>query len=103
MHATQRAVVTVGGGGIGTVGSIKVGVEGSRRLAHVGIGAAKDVVGTHALVRCAVAVEIAGEGLGQRVVRHHGVGTVLPLQLLQLLQHLLMPLAARGKQQGTKP
>ena len=92
-------VVAVGGGGVGTVGSIKIGIDGGGSLAHVGVGAAEDVVGAHALVGIAVAVEIPDKLLGQRVVLHHAVGTVHPLQLCELPEHLLMALAAGDKQQ----
>ncbi len=92
-------VVAVGGGGVGTVGSIKIGIDGGGSLPHVGVGAAEDIVGAHTLVGVAVAVEIADEGLGQRVVLHHAVGTVHALQLLQLPEHLLVVLAAGGEEQ----
>jgi len=41
----------------------------------------------------------AGLRQGQRVVVHHGVGTVLPLQLRELLEHLLVAMAAGRQEQ----
>ncbi len=92
-------VVAVNGGGVGTVGSIKIGIDGGGSLAHVGVGAAEDIVGAHALVGITVAVEIPDKVFGQRVVMHHAVGTVHALQLFKLPEHLLVTLAAGDKQQ----
>ena len=74
-------------------------VKGGGSLTHVSVCTSQDIVGAHALVGVTVAVEILGELLGQRVVLHHAVGTVHPLQLFQLPEHLLVALAAGGKEQ----
>ena len=58
---------------------------------------AQNVEQIEALVGGAVAVEVLHEVLGQRVVGHHGVGTVLPLQLLELGAHLTAVTRTGGK------
>ena len=81
-------VVAISSSSVSIVSSIEVGIEGCRSLTHVGVCPAEDIVGTHAFVGSAVAIEILHQLLGERVVGHYGVGTVLPLQLLELGAHL---------------
>ena len=81
-------VIAISSSSIGTIRSLQVCLKSSWSLPHIGIRPSEDIVGTHALVGRAVAVEVLHEMLGERVVGHHGVGTVLPLQLLELGAHL---------------
>ena len=88
IDTSQCAEVAVSSSGICLTSGIKVGIDGPWCFSHIGIRPPQNIVGTHALVGSAVAVEVLHEVLGQRVVGHHGVGTVLPLQLLELGAHL---------------
>ena len=88
MYPAQFGIVAICLCSIGTIRSLQVCLKSSRCLTHIRIRPAEDIVGTHALIGSAVAVEVLHELLGQRVVGHHGVGTVLPLQLLKLDVHL---------------
>ena len=103
MNAAQLGIVAVCSSGVGTTGGTKVSLESRWRLAEVSVCAAEDIVGTHTLVGCAVMVEVFGEALSQRVVGHHGVGKVLPLQLLQMGEHLLMLIACTCAQYQQAP
>ena len=88
MYPTQFGIVAICLCSIGTVSSLQVCFKSSWRLPHIRIRPPQDVVGAHTLVGSAVKVEVLHEALGQRVVGHHGVGTVLPLQLLELCAYL---------------
>ena len=80
---------------------------GLGQLTAVVVGATEDVVGAHLLVGRAVAVEPEDEVAGQRVVGHQAVGTVLPLQFLQLEPPLSPVSTARqqdySEEQETNP
>ncbi len=71
--------------------AVSVEVLAVPRLLHIVVGA--EEAGGDGVVEPAVHVYQA------EVVQHQGVGTVLPLQLFQLEDHLLVALAAGGEEQ----
>ena len=77
MDAHQCVIVAVGAGGVGAVDGLLVAVKGARRLAHVVASAAKEVVGSHALVGCAVAVVVTDKSTLEGVGTEDGVALVL--------------------------
>ena len=87
MDAGEDAVVAVSSRGVGALCGGVVLFEGLGGLALVGSGATHEVVGEHALVGRAVAVEPDAEGGGEGVVGHERVALVAGLKLLQLLAH----------------
>lgn len=102
MDAGEDAVVAVSRRGVGALCGGVVLVEGLGCLALVGPRAAHEVVGEHALVGGAVAVEPGAEGSGQRVVGHQRFALVAGLQLLELLAHAVATAAAAYEQTGKR-
>ena len=58
MDAAQFGEVAVGGSGIGAVGGLVVGFEGTWEFAKAIVGAAEDIPGAHPFVGVAMTVEI---------------------------------------------
>jgi hypothetical protein len=56
-YSTKLGIVAVSSGGVGTVGSILIALEGHGGLAVVVVGKAKEVVGQNAVVGRAVVIE----------------------------------------------
>lgn len=81
VYAHQQAEVAVSGSSVGTIYGLLVALECLRSLTLVAIGAAKEIMGTGALVGSTVAVVVVG-GLGKDTVRGcqgdiaavHGIG-----------------------------
>ena len=102
MDAGEDAVVAVSRCSVGALCGGVVLFEGLWGLALVGPGAAHEVVGEHALVGRAVAVEPGAEGGGEGVVSQERVALIAELQLLQLLAHAVATAAAAYEQTGKR-
>ena len=90
IHSTQSFEVAVGSGSVGTFYGIVIALDGTGCLTKVAVGAAEDIVGTHALVGCAVAVEVVCERKGEAISSEGHVVAVLLLRLFQHAQHLFV-------------
>ena len=88
VDAAEFGEVAVCSGSVGTVGGLQVGLQGAGEFTQAVVGATKDILGAHALVVGAVAVEVIHKSLGQRVVEQMLTAAVALLQHRQLLSHL---------------
>ena len=82
MDETQQLIIAVGLRGVGTIGSLVVGHQGSRQFVKTVIGGSEDKLGTHLLAGIAMFVEIRHQRLSQRVVDQFLTFTVLLLQFV---------------------
>ena len=63
IYFSQLGIVAVSNGGVGTIGSILKTLQSHGRLAVVGIGKAKEIVGQQSVVGCPVLIEERDVGL----------------------------------------
>ena len=94
IHSCQLGVVTVLGGGIGTVEGIVVALQGHGDFAVLVVGAAQQVVGQQLIVGAAVAVEETD--IGVYVLDGEGLVVAVPcIDAVKAGPHP-SPLASRG-------
>ena len=100
----EAPVVTVGREGVGTVNGILIALQGLRGLAHVAVGTAQKIVGTHLLVGGAVVVVVVGSLKQQRVeaAGHGHIGTVQAVGPVEQCRHLLTPPRAAQQQRNDR-
>ncbi|MBQ8629609.1 MAG: hypothetical protein IJ421_09080 [Prevotella sp.] len=89
IHPAQQFVIAVGRSGVCLVYCIVIALKGTGCVAHVAVGAAEEIMGTHAFLGCAVSVVVGCH------LTHHAVGgevdkcLVLRVSTQQLKAHLL--------------